>query len=47
MEYKELIEKAVLKIGNVVEINGRKVFIAVDKNKNSSDLLLNGDIIRK
>ncbi|MCA6079848.1 MAG: ATP-binding protein [Endomicrobium sp.] len=46
MEYKELIEKAVLKIGNVVEINGKKVFIVVDKNKNSPDLLFNGDVIK-
>ena len=46
MKYKELIEKAVLKIGNVVEINGKKVFIVVDKNKNSPDLLFNGDVIK-
>ncbi len=41
-----LLKDAILRIGEVSEIEGRKVFIKVDKNKNSSDLLFDGDIIK-
>jgi DNA helicase HerA-like ATPase len=41
-----LLKDAILKIGEVSGIDGRKVFIKVDKNKNSSDLLFDGDIIK-
>jgi len=41
-----LLKDAILKIGEVSGIEGRKVFIRVDKNKNSSDLLFDGDIIK-
>lgn len=41
-----LIKDAILRIGEVSGIDGRKVFISVDKNKNSSDLLFGGEIIK-
>jgi len=40
------IKEAVLRIGEVSGIDGRKVHISVDKNKNSSDLLFDGKIIK-
>jgi DNA helicase HerA-like ATPase len=40
------IKDAILRIGEVSEIKGRKVYISVDKNKNSSDLLFDGKIIK-
>jgi len=42
----KLLKDAILRIGEVSGIEGRKVFIKVDKNKNSSDLLFDGDIIK-
>lgn len=41
-----LIQKSILSIGKVIEIKGRIVFINVNKNKNSSYLLFNGQIIK-
>lgn len=41
-----LIKDAVLRVGEVSEIEGRKIFIALDKNKNSSELLFDGDILK-
>lgn len=41
-----LLKDAILRIGEVSGIEGRKVFVKVDKNKNSSNLFLNGRIIR-
>src|SRR5688572_9916750 len=41
-----LIRDAILRIGQVSGIEGRKVFIKVDRNKNSSDLLLDGEIVK-
>jgi len=40
------IKEAVLRIGEVSGIDGRKVYVTVDKNKNSSDLLFDGKIIK-
>lgn len=40
------MKEAILCIGEVSEIEGRKVFIKVHKDKNSSDLLFDGDIIK-
>ena len=37
-----LIKDAVLRVGEVCGIEGRKVFIRLDKDKNSSDLVFNG-----
>lgn len=44
--YNLLLKEAILRIGEVSGIEGRKVFIRVDKNKNSSDLLFDGEIIK-
>jgi len=41
-----LVRDAVLRIGEVSGIDGRKVYISIDKNKNSSDLLFDGEIIK-
>ncbi len=41
-----LSKSAILRIGEVSGIDGRKVYITVDKNKNSSDLLFDGKIIK-
>lgn len=41
-----LIKDAVLRVGEVSGIEGRKVFITLDKNKNSSELLYDGDILK-
>jgi uncharacterized protein len=43
---KKLVADAILRIGAVSEIKGTKVFVRVDKDKNSSDLLLDGEIIK-
>lgn len=37
---------AVLKVGNVKSVKGRKIEVLIDKSKNSSNLLFNGDIIK-
>lgn len=37
---------SILRIGEVVEVDGRKVIVRVDKNKNVSDLLVDGDLVR-
>jgi hypothetical protein len=42
----DLIKDAVLRIGEVSQIDGRTVTILVDKNKNVSDLLFDGTIIK-
>lgn len=41
-----LIKDAVLRVGEVCGIEGRKVFILLDKDKNSSDLVFDGDILK-
>lgn len=41
-----LIKDAVLRVGEVCGIEGRKVLIRLDKDKNSSDLIFNGDILK-
>lgn len=39
-------KEAVLRIGQVIEVSGRRIFVRVDKNKNVSDLLFDGQILR-
>jgi DNA helicase HerA-like ATPase len=41
-----LANDSVLRVGEVSGIDGRRVYITVDKNKNSSDLLYDGKIIK-
>jgi DNA helicase HerA-like ATPase len=38
--------EAVLRVGQVCEVDGRRIYVLVDKNKNLSDMFLDGDIIR-
>ena len=44
--FEDLAREAVLRIGEVVEVSGRKIFIEVDGNKNLSDLILDGDLLK-
>lgn len=46
MYNEKLIKKSVLRVGEVIEVSGRKIFIVIDKNKNTSDLLFNGEIVK-
>lgn len=46
MENDFLSSNEILKIGEVIEVDGRKVYIKVEKNKNLSDLFFNGKIIK-
>lgn len=39
-------KEAVLRIGQVIEVSGRRISVRVDKNKNVSDLLFDGQILR-
>jgi len=41
-----LYKEAILRIGEVSEIDGKIIFIFVDKNKNASDLLFDGIVIK-
>lgn len=42
----KLISDAILRIGEVSSIDGRKVFISLDKNKNASELFFEGTILK-
>ncbi|WP_020167389.1 MULTISPECIES: ATP-binding protein [Methylotenera] len=42
----DLVKDAVLRVGEVTQVDGRKIFITVDKNKNLSDIFFNGDILK-
>ncbi len=44
--YNSLVADSVLRIGEVCEVDGRRVFIKVDKNKNLSDVFFDGDILK-
>lgn len=44
--YNSLVADSVLRIGEVCEVDGRNVFIQVDKNKNLSDIFFDGDILK-
>jgi len=44
MSIEKLTRDAVLRVGEVYGVEGRKIYILVDKNKNLSDLFLDGDI---
>lgn len=41
-----LQREAVLRVGEVTEVTGRRISVAVDKDKNLSELFLEGDLIR-
>lgn len=42
----ELLKDAVLRVGEVSGIEGRKVYIKLDREKNSTDLVFNGEILK-
>ncbi|MBL8550916.1 MAG: DUF87 domain-containing protein [Hyphomonadaceae bacterium] len=42
----KLARDVVLRVGEVVEVSGQRVTIRVDRHKNSSDLLFDGDVLR-
>ena len=46
MTKQELIEDAVLRIGEVSGVDGRRIYVLVDTNKNLSDMFFDGDILR-
>lgn len=46
MSNKDFTRDAILRVGEVSGIDGRKVYITVDRNKNSSDLLYDGKILK-
>ena len=46
MEANQLHNEAILRVGEVVEVNGRQVFVEVDKNKNLSELFYNGEALQ-
>lgn len=41
-----LTRDAILRIGEVVEVNGRKIYVVVDSNKNLTDIFYDGKIIK-
>lgn len=45
MEPRSLIHDAVLRVGEVSAVEGRRIFVRVDQNKNLSDMFLDGEII--
>lgn len=46
MSVTKLTQDAVLRIGEVAGVEGRKIYVLVDKNKNLSDMFFDGDILR-
>src|SRR5258708_17662371 len=46
MSSAKLIQDAVMRIGEVSGVDGRRIYVLVDKNKNLSDMFLDGDILK-
>src|SRR6266581_8840497 len=46
MSVAKLTQDAVLRIGEVSGVDGRRIYVLVDKNKNVSDMFLDGDILK-
>jgi DNA helicase HerA-like ATPase len=46
MSVAKLTRDAVLRVGEVCGVDGRRIYVLVDKNKNLSDMFLDGDILR-
>jgi len=42
----KLLNDAVLRIGEVCAVDGRRIYVLVDRNKNLSDMFLDGDILK-
>lgn len=45
MGSQELLRDAVLRVGEVSAVDGRKIYVQVDRNKNLSDMFLDGEIL--
>lgn len=45
MSHPRIIAEAVLRIGEVTEVSGHRITARIDRKKNSSDLLFDGDVI--
>lgn len=45
MSAHDLLKDAVLRVGEVSAVDGRKIYVTVDRNKNLSDMFLDGDIL--
>jgi hypothetical protein len=46
MNVAKLTQEAVLRVGEVMGVDGRKIYVLVDRNKNLSDMFLDGEILR-
>lgn len=46
MSKTKVTEDSILRVGEVLEVTGRKISVKVDKNKNLSNLFFNGDILK-
>lgn len=46
MKIDSLVIDSVLRIGEVSEVDGRRIYINVDKNKNLSDIFFEGDVLK-
>ncbi len=46
MTVDKLTKDAVLRVGEVCGVDGRRIYVLVDRNKNLSDLLYDGDILK-
>lgn len=46
MSIEELTKDAILRVGEVCGVDGRRIHILVDKNKNLSDMFLDGDVLK-
>jgi hypothetical protein len=46
MSTERLAREAVLRVGEVCGVEGRRIFVLVDRNKNLSDMFLDGEILR-
>ncbi|RRQ22444.1 ATP-binding protein [Thiohalobacter thiocyanaticus] len=46
MSVHKLTRDAVLRVGEVSGVDGRRIYVMVDKNKNLSDMFLDGDILK-
>ena len=40
------MQDAVLRIGEVCGVDGRRIYVLVDRNKNLSDMFLDGDVLK-
>lgn len=45
MSSHELLRDSVLRVGEVSAVEGRRIYVQVDRNKNLSDMFLDGDIL--